>query len=59
MGSKPMVALSLAVLPGDTGKVILAMGGLDQKIYIYLGKFIGKVSIVLFCFVYCVFYRNL
>ncbi|XP_074574276.1 elongator complex protein 2 [Curcuma longa] len=42
VGSKPMVALSLAVLPGDTDKVILAMGGLDQKIYIYLGEFTGK-----------------
>ncbi|WOL06613.1 elongator complex protein 2 [Canna indica] len=42
VGSKPMVALSLAHLPGDTGKVILAMGGLDQKIHIYLGDCTGK-----------------
>ncbi|CAL9157069.1 elongator complex protein 2-like [Musa acuminata AAA Group] len=37
VGSKPMVALSLADLPGESGHVILAMGGLDQKIHIYLG----------------------
>lgn len=44
MGSKPMVALSLADLPGESGHVILAMGGLDQKIHIYLGDRKGNVS---------------
>lgn len=44
MGSKPMVALSLADLPGESGHVILAMGGLDQKIHIYLGDHKGNVS---------------
>lgn len=44
MGSKPMVALSLAELPGTTSNFLLAMGGLDQKIHIYVGDSTGKVS---------------
>jgi len=32
VGSKPMVALSLARLPGDSGQLVLATGGLDHKI---------------------------
>ncbi|PON34199.1 Guanine nucleotide-binding protein, beta subunit [Parasponia andersonii] len=37
VGSKPMVALSLAELPGNNGRIILAMGGLDNKIHLYCG----------------------
>lgn len=43
VGPKPMVALSLTGLPGDLGHVILAMGGLDNKIHIYSGDKTGKV----------------
>ena len=41
VGSKPMVSLSLAVLPEQN--LILAMGGLDHKIHIYCGDKSGKV----------------
>lgn len=62
VGSKPMVALSLAELPGDTGPtgdLVLAMGGLDQKVHLYCGDRTGKVCKVvnLFCkliFAFCV-----
>ncbi|XWS22465.1 hypothetical protein CRYUN_Cryun29cG0037100 [Craigia yunnanensis] len=37
-----MVALSLAQLPGNTGLIALAMGGLDNKIYLYCGERTGK-----------------
>ena len=42
VGLKPMVSLSLAVLP-ERGHLILAMGGLDHKIHIYCGDKAGKV----------------
>ncbi|KAB1205610.1 Elongator complex protein 2 [Morella rubra] len=43
IGSKPMVALSLAELPGNTGHIVLAMGGLDNRIHIYCGERMGKL----------------
>ncbi|CAI0447251.1 unnamed protein product [Linum tenue] len=42
VGSKPMVALSLAELPGNSEHITLAMGGLDNKIHMYWGKRTGK-----------------
>ncbi|KAK3421613.1 hypothetical protein EUGRSUZ_G02236 [Eucalyptus grandis] len=42
VGLKPMVALSLAELPGDAGKIVLAMGGLDNKVHLYCGERSGK-----------------
>lgn len=42
VGSRPMVTLSLAQLPGNTGLIALAMGGLDSKIYLYCGERTGK-----------------
>ncbi|KAL0408903.1 UNVERIFIED_CONTAM: Elongator complex protein 2 [Sesamum radiatum] len=42
VGKKPMVALSLVELPGDSGHIALAMGGLDNKIHIYSGERAGK-----------------
>lgn len=42
VGSKPMVALSLAELPGNSGHMVLAMGGLDNKIHLYCGERTGK-----------------
>ncbi|KAK9118606.1 hypothetical protein Scep_016699 [Stephania cephalantha] len=42
LGSKPMVALSLAELPGSTGNMVLAMGGLDNQIHLYCGDRTGK-----------------
>ncbi|XP_002526286.2 elongator complex protein 2 isoform X2 [Ricinus communis] len=42
VGSKPMVALSLAELPGKSGHIVLAMGGLDSKIHLYCGERTGK-----------------
>lgn len=42
IGSKPMVALALAELPGNTD-LVLAMGGLDNKIHLYCGERSGKV----------------
>ncbi|KAG9132133.1 hypothetical protein Leryth_025335 [Lithospermum erythrorhizon] len=47
VGSKPMVALSLAELPGTPGHFVLAMAGLDNKIHLYCGERSGKVCIVL------------
>ncbi|CAO2202344.1 unnamed protein product [Urochloa humidicola] len=42
VGLKPMVSLSLAVLPEQGSHLILAMGGLDHKIHIYCGDKSGK-----------------
>ncbi|XP_057481301.1 elongator complex protein 2-like isoform X1 [Actinidia eriantha] len=42
VGPKAMVALSLAELPGSSGRLALAMGGLDNKIHIYCGERTGK-----------------
>ncbi|WCJ24465.1 Elongator complex protein 2 [Euphorbia peplus] len=42
VGSKAMVALSLAELPGISNYIVLAMGGLDSKIHIYCGERTGK-----------------
>ncbi|CAN1311759.1 Elongator complex protein 2 [Linum perenne] len=42
VGSKPMVALSLAELPGSSEHIVLAMGGLDNKIHVYCGQKAGK-----------------
>ncbi|KAF5188631.1 Elongator complex protein, partial [Thalictrum thalictroides] len=44
LGSKPMVALSLAELPGSIGHLVLAMGGLDNKIHLYCGERAGKFT---------------
>lgn len=44
VGSKAVVALSLAELPGNAGHLVLAMGGLDNKIHLYFGQRTGKVS---------------
>lgn len=43
VGSKTMVALALAELLDNTGRVVLAMGGLDNKVHIYSGERTGKV----------------
>ncbi|MCI93160.1 elongator complex protein 2-like, partial [Trifolium medium] len=37
-----MVALSMAELPGCSGQIVLAMGGLDNKIHLYCGGRTGK-----------------
>ncbi|KAF8407254.1 hypothetical protein HHK36_006381 [Tetracentron sinense] len=42
VGSKPMVALSLAKLPGNTEHIVLAMGGLDNKVHLYYWERTGK-----------------
>ncbi|PNX76030.1 elongator complex protein 2-like, partial [Trifolium pratense] len=42
VGSKSMVALSMAELPGCSGQIVLAMGGLDNKIHLYCGGRTGK-----------------
>ncbi|XAR52455.1 hypothetical protein NMG60_11020544 [Bertholletia excelsa] len=44
VGSKPMVALSLAELAASTGHLILAMGGVDNKIHLYCGERKGKFT---------------
>ncbi|XP_047072216.1 elongator complex protein 2-like [Lolium rigidum] len=44
VGLKPMVSLSLAVLPEQEGRLILAMGGLDHKVHIYCGDLSGKFA---------------
>lgn len=44
VGPKAMVAISLAELPGNSGQMVLAMGGLDSKIHLYCGDRTGKVS---------------
>lgn len=43
VGSKSMVALSLAELPGSLGHIALAMAGLDNKVHLYCGERTGKV----------------
>lgn len=45
VGSKTMVALSVTELPGNTTHLVLAMGGLDNKILLYCGERTGKVGI--------------
>lgn len=45
-----MVALSLAELPGSTGNLLLAMGGLDNKIHLYCGERTGKVCSIILVF---------
>lgn len=45
IGSKTMVALALAEFPDNTGHVILAMGGLDNKVHLYSRERSGKVYI--------------
>lgn len=42
IGSKPMLTLSLSELPGSPGRLVLAFGGLDNKIFLYLGERTGK-----------------
>lgn len=41
-GPKPMVAISLAELPGNPGHMVLALGGLDNKIHLYSGVTTGE-----------------
>ncbi|PWA82673.1 elongator protein 2 [Artemisia annua] len=43
-GLKPMVTLSLAELPGSTTHIIMAMGGLDNKIHLYCGETTGQFA---------------
>lgn len=54
VGRKPMVALSLAELPGNDGHLALAMGGLDNKIHIYSGERTGKVCIIWCICLFCI-----
>ncbi|KAK3036706.1 hypothetical protein RJ639_030530, partial [Escallonia herrerae] len=42
VGSKAMVTVSLAELPGNTSHLVLATGGLDNKIHLYCGERTGK-----------------
>ncbi|XP_071696930.1 elongator complex protein 2 isoform X2 [Rutidosis leptorrhynchoides] len=41
-GLKPMVTLSLMELPGSTTYLLMAMGGLDNKIHLYCGDRTGQ-----------------
>lgn len=41
--SKAIVTLSLAQLPQNPGRFVLALGGLDNKIKLYCGESTGKV----------------
>lgn len=60
VGLKPMVSLSLAVLPEQGGHLILAMGGLDHKIHIYCGDKAGKVCNLMFLqHLFCPFFHLL
>lgn len=47
-----MVALSLAELPGNSGHIVLAMGGLDNKVHLYCGERTGKVPNFKFLFLH-------
>ncbi|KAI0523220.1 hypothetical protein KFK09_005614 [Dendrobium nobile] len=42
VGSKPVVALSMAKPPDDEENIVLATGGLDNKIHLYCGGHKGK-----------------
>lgn len=52
VGAKAMVAISLAELPGSSGQIVLAMGGLDNKIHLYCGDRTGKVSYAPFNYIH-------
>ncbi|XP_047341599.1 elongator complex protein 2 [Impatiens glandulifera] len=41
-GTKPMVAVSLAKLPGNNGRIVIALGGLDNKIHLFCGERTGQ-----------------
>ncbi|XP_057757735.1 elongator complex protein 2 [Arachis stenosperma] len=43
IGSKSMVTLSMTELPGTGGQIVLATGGLDNKIHLYCGGRTGKL----------------
>lgn len=55
VGSKTMVALSLAELPGNPDHIVLAMGGLDNKVHIYWGERTGKVCNYKLISLFCIF----
>ena len=42
-----MVTVSLSELPGNTGHVVLAAGGLDNKVHLYCGERTGKACNIL------------
>ncbi|CAM9004120.1 unnamed protein product [Rhodiola kirilowii] len=46
VGSKPMVAISIAELPGKSSEFVLAMGGLDNKIHLYCGDRKGSFGLL-------------
>lgn len=46
VGYKPMVAISIAELPGNSGGIVIAMGGLDNKVHLYYGERTGSVNII-------------
>lgn len=41
-GSRPVIAVALALLPGSTHDVLMAMGGLDNHIRLYCGTRYGQ-----------------
>lgn len=43
VGSKVMVAVTLSCLPDSSDTFLLAMGGLDNQVHLYVGASTGQV----------------
>lgn len=43
VGAKVMVAVTLSSLPGSSTSFLMAMGGLDQQVHLYVGGLTGQV----------------
>jgi hypothetical protein len=43
VGTKVMVAATLSSLPGSSTSFLMAVGGLDQQVHLYVGGLTGQV----------------
>lgn len=43
VGTKVMVAVTLSSLPGSYTSFLMAVGGLDQQVHLYVGSLTGQV----------------
>ena len=43
VGTKVMVAVTLSALPGSSTSFLMAMGGLDEQVHLYVGDLTGQV----------------
>lgn len=47
VGTKVMVAVTLSSLPGSSTSYLMAVGGLDSQVHLYVGGVTGQVPILL------------